>query len=147
MFSSTGLYKCATCSTVCAEPEALEALRKQLPKDCNGYSLADAYNVLKMLLARDDRAKQNGRGFLSGAEVAVIGGCMTRLRLADQNRSVEEYLKLNQGGAGDKPKLTSDDACEACGVTVANRECAHGILCDACDAAVHGVVGGKCEVR
>ena len=41
----------------------------------------------------------------------------------------------------------ADDACEACGREVANRECAHGILCDACDEAVHGEIDGPCELE
>lgn len=40
-----------------------------------------------------------------------------------------------------------DDYCEACGEKVANRECAHGILCDDCDAAVHGAIGAPCSVE
>jgi hypothetical protein len=43
--------------------------------------------------------------------------------------------------------MKPDDYCEACGQDVANRECAHGILCDSCDAEVHGEVGGVCEIQ
>jgi hypothetical protein len=52
---------------------------------------------------------------------------------------------------GDDPYKTSaiseaDDMCEACGKRVANRECAHGILCDKCDKEIHGKKGGPCKV-
>ena len=41
----------------------------------------------------------------------------------------------------------ADDMCEACGQEVANRECAHGILCDKCDKQVHGGVGAPCDLE
>jgi hypothetical protein len=40
----------------------------------------------------------------------------------------------------------ADDMCNACGKRVANRECAHGILCDVCDKQVHGKKGGPCKI-
>jgi hypothetical protein len=52
---------------------------------------------------------------------------------------------LNQGFC---PKTSAaDDMCNACGREVANRECAHGILCDGCDEQVHGAVGAPCEIE
>jgi hypothetical protein len=40
-----------------------------------------------------------------------------------------------------------DDYCEACGKEVAIRECAHGILCGACDRDVHGDNFAHCDVN
>lgn len=40
-----------------------------------------------------------------------------------------------------------DDLCNACGKRTANRECAHGLLCDKCDKEVHGKVNGACELE
>lgn len=48
---------------------------------------------------------------------------------------------------GTAPISEADDLCNACGTNVANRECAHGILCDTCDEQVHGLVGGVCELE
>lgn len=41
--------------------------------------------------------------------------------------------------------MKPDDYCQACGNEVANRECAHGLLCDNCDAEIHGAVGAPCD--
>lgn len=41
----------------------------------------------------------------------------------------------------------ADDRCEACGKEVATRECGHGLLCDGCDAEVHGSKNGQCLVE
>lgn len=46
--------------------------------------------------------------------------------------------------SGEEKKITSDDACEACGEQTANRECAHGMLCSTCDEQVHGEIDGPC---
>jgi len=43
--------------------------------------------------------------------------------------------------------MAADDMCEACKKEVATRECAHGILCDACDESVHGEIEGPCELE
>jgi len=49
-------------------------------------------------------------------------------------------MKLNR-----EAKITeADDLCEACGKNVSTRECDHGILCERCDAEVHGAAGGRC---
>ena len=42
--------------------------------------------------------------------------------------------------------IVPDDMCDACGQYVANRECAHGLLCNECDEQVHGTVGGPCTL-
>lgn len=62
----------------------------------NGYSLADSYQILKQLLHNDDRRKQRGDGFLSGAEVAVIGGLMTELRLRDKAQAGAERAQTTK---------------------------------------------------
>jgi len=50
-------------------------------KDCNGYTFANAYDILSKLMDRCERKQRMGEGFLLGNEQAVIGGCMTFLRL------------------------------------------------------------------
>jgi hypothetical protein len=68
---------------------------------------------------------------------------------------MDEYRHANNGeGYKLNPKYfpawkklaAADDMCEACGKNVANRECAHGILCNKCDKEVHGKKGGPCKV-
>jgi hypothetical protein len=51
------------------------------------------------------------------------------------------YLVNNE-----KPGLR-DDLCEACSNEMANRECAHGIICDDCDTAIHGQKNGACMME
>lgn len=57
----------------------------------NGYRPADAYNILRGLLRRNEEKSQRGEGALSGSEIAVIGGCMTILRHRDRSLQEQEH--------------------------------------------------------